>query len=264
MKKDYIMKVAHESPLCMMNTVASITDYDYALVHLFEENKEYLDYFKNVINKRETILDNSIYELGESFDPGRFLFWINETSPTWYVIPDVFLNVDQNIEKFNEWNEFYKSFILTDSKSIGVCQGKSYEDIVKCYKHMINDVDKISFGFAYPFYEKGNEGLSRFKMIEQMMNDNIIDITKPHHLLGCMYMSEFKLYRDYKFIDSIDTSNPVMLGYEKLTYDEFDIIDNIRYKPKTKLYEVINQPMDLTQQMCIIENIKQFRIHNKI
>ena len=31
------MKIAHEAPLSIFDEVSSLTDYDYALVHLFEE-----------------------------------------------------------------------------------------------------------------------------------------------------------------------------------------------------------------------------------
>ena len=32
-----MIKIAHEAPLSIMNKVQSMTDYDYALVHLFED-----------------------------------------------------------------------------------------------------------------------------------------------------------------------------------------------------------------------------------
>ena len=35
------MKIAHEAPLSIFDKVQAVTDYDYALVHLFEESEEY-------------------------------------------------------------------------------------------------------------------------------------------------------------------------------------------------------------------------------
>ena len=56
-----MIKIAHESPKSVFEVVQKYTDYDYALVHLFEEDKEYLLQFKEAIKKgREVILDNSI------------------------------------------------------------------------------------------------------------------------------------------------------------------------------------------------------------
>ena len=35
------MKIAHEAPLSIFDDVQKVTDYDYFLVHLFEENSDY-------------------------------------------------------------------------------------------------------------------------------------------------------------------------------------------------------------------------------
>ena len=41
-----MIKIAHESPKGIFKEVQKFTDYDYALVHLFEEDKEYWNQFK--------------------------------------------------------------------------------------------------------------------------------------------------------------------------------------------------------------------------
>lgn len=86
-----MIKIAHESPLSIFDTVQSYTDIDYALVHLFEESEEYYDKFVEArhTKNREVILDNSIFELGKSFDPKKYSLWIKKLHPTWYIIPDV-------------------------------------------------------------------------------------------------------------------------------------------------------------------------------
>jgi hypothetical protein len=84
------MKIAHEAPISIFPIVQRMTDYDYALVHLFESNMIYYRMFKDaVINGREVILDNSIFELGESFDGEVYFKWIEKLQPTWYIIPDI-------------------------------------------------------------------------------------------------------------------------------------------------------------------------------
>ena len=56
-----MIKIAHESPKSIFEEVQRFTDYDYALVHLFEEDEEYLKQFQQAIKKgREVILDNSV------------------------------------------------------------------------------------------------------------------------------------------------------------------------------------------------------------
>ena len=63
------MYVSHESPISFLDESRKYNDYDYALVHLFETHPEYYQFFKDSINLgRQVLLDNSIFELGESFD----------------------------------------------------------------------------------------------------------------------------------------------------------------------------------------------------
>ena len=82
------MKIAHEAPLSIFDKVQEVTDYDYALVHMFEENKEYFNTFVRALeNGREVILDNSIFELGEAFEPKKYAWWVDVLRPTYYIIP---------------------------------------------------------------------------------------------------------------------------------------------------------------------------------
>ncbi len=84
-----MIKIAHESPKSIFEEVQRFTDYDYALVHLFEEDEEYLKQFKQAATKgREIILDNSIFELEEAFDAEKFDKWVKYLKPTCYIIPD--------------------------------------------------------------------------------------------------------------------------------------------------------------------------------
>ena len=95
-----MIKIAHESPKSIFNEVQQYTDYDYALVHLFEEDKEYFNQFEEAINKgREVILDNSIFELEEAFDAHKFAYWVKKLRPTWYIIPDALENAEKTMQQ---------------------------------------------------------------------------------------------------------------------------------------------------------------------
>ena len=84
------MKISHESPLCLLDRSRSYNDYDYALVHLFETEPTYYQFFKDsVAQGRHVLLDNSIFELGTAFGSDRYAHWIKELKPTEYIIPDV-------------------------------------------------------------------------------------------------------------------------------------------------------------------------------
>ena len=66
------MLVSHESPISILEESKQYNDYDYALVHLFETQPEYLNFFKRSLAAgREVLLDNSIFELGKAFEPTK-------------------------------------------------------------------------------------------------------------------------------------------------------------------------------------------------
>ena len=60
-----MVKIAHESPIASFDTIQQYTDYDYALVHLFVENEEYLAKFeeaklKEMLKEAKTLADSSL------------------------------------------------------------------------------------------------------------------------------------------------------------------------------------------------------------
>ncbi len=44
-----MIKTAHEAPKSIFSEMQKITDIDYALVHLFEEDEEYFNKFKKAV-----------------------------------------------------------------------------------------------------------------------------------------------------------------------------------------------------------------------
>ena len=104
-----MVKIAHEAPISIFDRVQQLTEYDYALVHLFEENEQYYNQFETALEiNREVILDNSIFELGTAFDSDKFAYWIEKLKPTYYIIPDVLEDCDGTISNFERWNFKYK------------------------------------------------------------------------------------------------------------------------------------------------------------
>ena len=242
-----MIKIAHESPIDIFDEVQRLTDYDYALVHLLEENSRYRDIFENAIKKgREVILDNSIFELEEAFEAERFAMWVQRLKPEWYIIPDALEDTSKTMIQAYDWHMNYRKNL--PGKAIGVVQGKTYEDIVECYMYMDNsiDADMIAISFDYSYYRQScphpnkyvSWMLGRVKLLGDLMRDGVINKDKPHHLLGCGLPQEFSFYKhnDYNFIYSLDTSNPVVHGLKEIEYGE----DGLWSKESQKLHELIN------------------------
>ena len=132
------MKTFHEAPNSIFERVQKITDGDYCLVHLYEENEQYRENFNNAVRQgREVILDNSIFELEEAFDAKKFDYWVNKLRPSWYIVPDCLEDAYETIAKMEDWNN--KGLGYLGSGKIGVVQGKTYDEIVDCYNFMKKD-----------------------------------------------------------------------------------------------------------------------------
>lgn len=264
-----MIKIAHESPKSIFKQVQNVTDYDYALVHLFEEDPEYLQQFQEAKEKgREIILDNSIFELEEAFDAEKFAGWVLELQPDWYIVPDALEDAKKTCSQMANWINKYKNL---PGKKIGVVQGTTYQQIKSCYEYMdkIAEVDMIAISFDYSYYVKSvphpNKYVSwmmgRVKLLGDLLKDGIINENKKHHLLGCGLPQEFAFYSDYKWIYSLDTSNPVVHGIKGIEYRE----DGLWSKESQKLFELINHQVgDINPILYNINKFKWFTNGSKI
>jgi hypothetical protein len=283
------MLVAHEAPIQIMKEVRSLTDYDYCLVHLLEESKEYRDFFFESKKKgRKIILDNSLYELGEAYNHDLFFNWILELEPDEYIIPDVFQDYKANLESFEQFLGKFDTHSVR-GKRIGVIQGKNYQELKDSYLFMSQHADKIAISFGYDYYwhqalenaksdfdlanlytAKNNEkrikeiwkptafATFRPKLLKQLIDDGIINYTKSHHLLGCGLPTEFINYTGdlYSFIESIDTSHPVLMGYNLKSYE---YTANLEHKISEKMVDIFNNEVSKAQLECIEDNINFFK-----
>lgn len=262
------MLISHESPRCMLEESRSYNNYCYALVHKFNEDNEYYNFFKDSLKQdRVVYLDNSLFETETMFDHNEFAKYVKElgiVNPEkfYYIIPDVLEEKDKTIDSFIEFKKHHPSL---PGKSIGVVQGKSYEEIKECYKFMSDNADMIAISFDYSYYlklrpDERNKFFSwmfgRQTLIDMLIEDGIWNFEKPHHLLGCGLPSEFKYYKDNKSIVSCDTSNPIVMGMLGHRYDEINGLD---FKESIKLVDLFEAKLDDKQLDNIYHNIKVFR-----
>jgi len=263
MKNNNHIKIYHEAPKSIVKAVQKITDGDYALVHLFEEDPEYYKLFEDAIKDgREVILDNSIFELEEAFNAEDFAYWVKKLKPTWYIVPDALEDGQKTKNQMVDWNKTYTDL---PGKKIGVVQGKTYEEIVACYVYMdkIAKVDMIAISFDYSYYTQSfphpnkyvSWMLGRVKLLGDLVKDGIINENTPHHLLGSSLPAEGKFYSQYDWIYSMDTSNPVVHGIKGIRYEpNFGLYT----KESQKLFTLINSNVSISQLKDIQFNVSEF------
>ena len=264
-----MIKISHESPLSMLEVSRTYNDYDYGLVHLFENHPEYFQFFKNSLSHGRTVLlDNSIFELGHAFDADKYLEWINRLNPTEYIIPDTLENCDATIKQARDWmTQNMLRGPVTNSKIIGVIQGTTYGELVKCYTALDTmGVDKIAISFDYSYYQSAfscqnvwvSYAMGRVLTLNKMLKDGVINTDKPHHLLGCAHPREYSFYNspEFNWIESLDTSSPIVHGIKKVGYG--DLFAGWT-KEKTKLVDLLDCVPDAEQEQWIKFNIERFR-----
>lgn len=262
-----MIKRFHEAPKSIFHEVQKVTDGDYALVNLFEEDPEYFQLFKDALAQgREVILDNGVFELGNAWDADEFVKWIRRLQPTWYIVPDVLEDGELTIAKFFD---FINKYPRLPGKRIGVAQGRNYNDMVKCYQAIEPHCDMVAMSFDFSWFQDKRAPSSPFTqamvgrrvMLDMMVHDGIINRSKPHHLLGVMLPQEVQHYTHpltkdrFEWIYSIDTSNPVVHGLKGLRYSEH----GLDFKESQKLYTMINATVDEQQLENVLYNVDMFR-----
>lgn len=261
--------VSHEVPKKLLQESRKFNDYDYALVHLFKEDEEYYNFFKESLRMGRTVyLDNSLFELEQMFDHEEFAHYVKELGQInpdnfFYIVPDVLEDGEKTIKSFKEFKKIISKNNLP-GKIIGVVQGDTLESTVECYEFMSSQADVIAISFDYSWYEdifnkEENKYHSWMKGRQFLMNilktRNILS-TKPHHLLGCGLPQEFKMYSGGGYsVRSVDTSNPVVLGMHGIKYSD----DGVNTKVSTKLVDLFERVSTDEEMKIINHNIKKFK-----
>ena len=255
------MLVSHEVPLSLLNESRKFNDYDYCLLHLTYQYPQYKQFYIDSLKKgRKVLLDNSAYELGDALTNDQLANGVLDIKPTWYIIPDCLNDKDVTINRFENFIKDYKDL---PGLKIGVVQGDNLKELKECYKYMSEKADKI----AIPFASKGFECYfplvdiderhccGRQMFIYELLRDGLWNKDKPHHLLGCSLAKEFLNLNYPLYIESIDTSNPIIAGMLDLTYEDKR---GINHKPSIKMCDFMEYDFSESQLRLVKSNIIKF------
>jgi len=224
-----------------------------------------ITFFKNAkdIHDKKVYLDNSIFELGTSFEPKQYSKWIEQLEPNIYIVPDTLEDSNSTIKQYHD---FIQEFSGLPGKRMGVVQGKTYDELVRCYSFMSEYSDMVAISFDYSYYLStgiGNTKLERYcngrkKFIQDLINENRWNWDKPVHLLGCSLAREFSYYCDNNIhnIKTCDTSNPVVAAMFNLKYNDTWGLDE---KPSQKLADMLEANLDDTQLEVLNYNLSMFK-----
>ena len=259
------MKVSHELPLCLLSKSKELNDYDFCLPTYWFKSDQYKNYFNQAkLEDRFIIADNGLFE-GDSFTENQLIEFVNEVQPDIFVIPDVWNDATLSLRNAKRWVDM-KEILPKNTKLMAVIQCTDYRIGSLLYGQYIDlGVEAIAFNHsstAYQdFFPHKNTSVSkmmgRIYFINKLMENNIIDSTVHHHLLGSSIWTEFLYYgKGYEFIKTMDSSFPVILGAK---YQNIFNIENLINKPKEKIEIYFDKELDKTQIEFIYDNIRSFK-----
>jgi hypothetical protein len=257
------MKISHELPLGLMHNAYKWNDYDYLLPHLIDQYDQYRIFFqKSRLDKRFIICDNGLFE-GVVHTTEDLLEKINLIRPNIFIVPDAWNDSITTLVNAKSWMINYKQYIPEGVELMAVCQGKDMGELISTYQTLVDlGYTHIAFNHSSIAYQKEYTGMDhlkasmygRMEFIRRLVQSGAIRKTYYHHLLGCSLPQEFMSYDDWKFIKSVDTSNPILVGAEGKRYSD----SGITWKPKEKLEHYFEK--DLSGQIeDIIFNVNRFK-----
>jgi hypothetical protein len=256
------MKVSHELPLGLMKYAYEWNDYDYCLPHLLDKYDQYRIFFqKSRLDKRFIIMDNGLFE-GVIHTTEDLIDKINLIHPDVFVVPDAWNDANTTLVNAKSWMINYKEGLPEQTNLMAVCQGKDIGELITTYQTLVDlGYTHIAFNHSSIAYQSlgyenslKNQMYGRMEFIRRLVQSSTIRKDIYHHLLGCSLPQEFMSYDDWKFIKSVDTSNPILVGAEGIRYADNGLI----FKPKEKLEHYFEMNLD-SKLEDIIFNVNKFK-----
>jgi hypothetical protein len=261
------MKVSHELPLSLTQYAYEWNNYDYCLPHLLDHSQQYKLFFQKAKkDKRFIIMDNGLFE-GIEHTNEDLLSKIEFLQPNLFIVPDAWNDSVSTLRSAKHWILNYgKKLHDLGIDLMAVCQGKTISELVITYQTLVDlGYKHIAFNHSSIAYQElgydsslKNQMYGRMEFIRQLVQHKIIRETYYHHLLGCSLPQEFMAYKDWKFIKSVDTSNPILVGAEGVRYTD----SGINWKPKEKLAYYFEKDLS-SQKEDIIFNVNKFKSYVK-
>jgi hypothetical protein len=259
------MKISHELPLGLMHYGYEWNDYDYCLPHLIDKYLQYRVYFQKAsLDNRFIIMDNGLFE-GVEHTTEDLIEKINQFITDIFIVPDAWNDSAVTLRNAKSWMINHKQHLPEGVNLMAVCQGESLGELMSTYQTLLDlGYTHIAFNHSSCAYFEMYPGLDplksqmygRMEFIRKLVETNTISKNTYHHLLGCSLPQEYMCYKDWPFIKSGDTSNPILVGAEGVRYGD----GGIDWKPKEKLEFYLEQNLEgkIEDIKFNVQKFKQF------
>jgi len=261
------IKISHEVPFCLLEKSREFNDFDYLLPHLMDENEEYRNFFyESKKMGRYIVMDNSLHELGEAYNSERLMHWVNEIKPNEFIVPDVWEDYAASVRNSKQWAQIE---LPEGVMKVAVVQAKNIHEAIICtqaYKDLGYKKIAYSYGASYyndicPHPNKDlGKAIGRYMVIYELYRQNVLSMFDRVHLLGTASPIEFGMYKNMPFIESIDTSNPIMAAIGEIPYTKM----GLHMKPLANMNKYQDMSLDFVNEDLIEYNVEMFRTINRL
>lgn len=231
-----MIKFAHIAPTKSLGYTNS-NGVHLLLAHLVEEDEEYRNYYANLNDGKDKILDNSAFEMykrGLPMYPPEKLISMGKAIKADYIVLSDYPNevgkttIEAAINLIPAIKAAgFKTFFVPQSK-IG-----DLDDYLNTWKWAVNNpnIDLIGLSilgapnaFGVERDNKLQRYLSRYQMLNILCKNNILNINRDEnkiHMLGMVDgPNEIELVKDYhEYIYSWDSSSAIWAGINNIKYD---------------------------------------------
>ena len=190
------------------------------------------------------------------------MLWIDEIKPDEFIVPDVWEDYAASIRNAKQWSKVQLPEGVT---KVAVVQAKSMYEAglcVQAYRDL--GYKKIAFSYGAEYYHSEicphpnkdlGKAIGRYMVLSTFQNNKTLLPNDRVHLLGTASPIEFGMYKNMPFIESIDTSNPIMAGIEGIPYTKMGLDS----KPTANMNNFQDKPITEDQMKFIEHNIINFR-----
>jgi len=258
------MKISHEVPLSLLEKSLMFNDYQYVLPHLIDKYNEYKLFMLEYRDQENSfmIMDNGLFE-GVTHTTEDLIEKINLTKPDIFITPDAWNNPHTTYKNAKYWVNTLKSQLPSTTNLMVVLQGKTIEEITNLYDKCIDlGIKYFAFNHSSEAYQRlfnhpnklVNQMMGRIEVINSLKKQGHIQNNHYVHLLGASLPQEFIYYKGFDWINSVDTSSPIINGALDIPYEEYGLLT----KPTNKIEEFFEDSLE-NQIGNITFNINKFK-----
>lgn len=232
-----MINFAHIAPTHNLKDYTSNNGIHLLLAHLVEEDEEYRNYYANLNDGKEKILDNSAFEMYKQnkpmYDSSKLIEMGKQINADYIVMSDYpgergQITIDKAIEMIPQIKKAgFKTFFVPQSE-VG-----DLEDYLETFYWGLNnkDIDLIGLSilgapnaFGVERDNKLQRFMSRLSIFEHLESRRMLSPFRDSNKIHMLGMTdgpyEIKLVKDYhNYIYSWDTSSAVWAGINGVRYD---------------------------------------------